>query len=265
MATRLKQIELVRLDSISTANNPMNQRLAQKCPGTWLMIPLHRQSVVWGSLSLFKYEDPYAWEESDIELAQIIADQLTIAIQQSELYQQLQSANQQLEHLANHDKLTQLANRRYFDDYFHQEWLRSARDKVPLAAILCDIDYFKQYNDTYGHPAGDECLVQVAQAIRHVVKRPADLVARYGGEEFAIILPNTAYEGAIQVVQELCELLDRLQIPHSASPVKSQITLSYGIASSIPDVNASPQTLIDRADRALYCAKAEGRNCYRCQ
>lgn len=134
-------------------------------------------------------------------------------LRESQLSQQLEQANQELQRLAFLDSLTQLANRRRFDAYLSQEWKRMARDKTPLALILCGIDFFKAYNDTYGHQAGDHCLQQIAKAISLAAKRPADLVARYGGEEFVVVLPNTKGEGALRVAKEIRLLKCSLLLP----------------------------------------------------
>jgi diguanylate cyclase (GGDEF)-like protein len=189
-----------------------------------------------------------------------LADQLAIAAQQAELYQQLQQANLELLHLATHDRLTGLANRRYFDTYLEQEWRRLQREQAPLSVILCDIDHFKLYNDALGHVAGDECLSKVAQAISAAVKRPADLVARYGGEEFAVILPNTDLAGAQQAVERMRRAVSESNIPHSESPVKPEITLSAGIACVYPSPNLAAAHLVAMADQALYQAKRTGRD-----
>lgn len=172
----------------------------------------------------------------------------------------LQAANQELQRLAYLDGLTQLANRLHFDKCLSQEWRRLAREQLPLSLILCDIDFFKAFNDTYGHPAGDACLRSVADLIRNVVKRPGDLVARYGGEEFAIILPNTPLAGAMQVAVEIQASMRQLQLAHSASTVSQYVTLSLGLAEVVPMVGVDPDRLLDAADRALYLAKTEGRD-----
>ena len=174
---------------------------------------------------------------------------------------ELQKANQELHRLATLDGLTQVANRRCFDEYFNLEWRRLQREKAPLSFILCDVDYFKLYNDTYGHLAGDSCLKQIAQAINDTLKRPADLVARYGGEEFAIILPNTTIEGAVHVAELVQQNIKKMQIIHRQSSVSEFVTLSMGISCVIPQLNLVPIQLIDITDEALYAAKAKGRNC----
>lgn len=172
----------------------------------------------------------------------------------------LQIANKQLQHLAAIDGLTQVANRRSFDQYLAIEWLRMAREQQPISLIMCDIDYFKSYNDTYGHPAGDSCLQLVAGAISRGLKRPADLATRYGGEEFALILPNTDALGAVQVAEMVHQEIQKLLIPHAASAVSEYITLSLGVASTIPSQGFSIEELIATADAALYEAKKQGRN-----
>lgn len=178
------------------------------------------------------------------------------------IQQLLEQANRELEYLANHDKLTELANRRYCDEYLDSEWLRLSREKSPLSVILCDVDYFKAYNDSYGHLTGDECLNKIARTISTAVRRPADLVARYGGEEFIIILPNTNSTGAIDVARLIQQEISRRNIPHKASPIADRITLSYGIACSRPDNTFLARSLVDKADQNLYRAKQNGRNQY---
>lgn len=184
--------------------------------------------------------------------------QAEIALQQAEA--NLKRANLELEKLVNMDGLTQIANRRCFDDRIQQEWLRLYREQQPLSLLLFDVDYFKCYNDYYGHQLGDECLIKIAQAAQQVVCRPADLVARYGGEEFVVILPNTDREGAIAIAQRIHVAIKALDIPHQASEVSNTVTISLGIASLIPTSERSLAILITQADRALYCAKQQGRN-----
>jgi len=174
--------------------------------------------------------------------------------------QQLEEANLALQRLVMIDELTQVANRRRFDEYLNLEWRRLAREQQPLSLIFCDIDYFKLYNDTYGHQVGDECLRRVAQVMEETVYRPADLVARYGGEEFAIILPNTSLQGAAHVTESILAALKAVAIPHAKSITSSQVTLSYGVASMIPCCKLSPTTLVEIADQLLYQAKQTGRD-----
>jgi diguanylate cyclase (GGDEF)-like protein/PAS domain S-box-containing protein len=218
------------------------------------------QNRLWGLLIAHHCSQPRKWQQLEIDLLKQLATQVAIAIQQAELYQQLEIANKRLHCLASVDGLTQIANRRHFDEYLEKEWRRMAREQLPLALILCDIDFFKLYNDTYGHQPGDICLQQVSGAIRLALKRPADLVARYGGEEFAVILPNTSAIGAFMVAESIRSMVKSLEIVHVNSPVNPYVTLSLGVCSMVPSSDNSPRQLIAAADMALYQAKAEGRD-----
>ena len=223
-------------------------------------MPIISEQQLWGVICGKKYALPQHWSLDEIKLLARVAIQLGVAIQQSELYRQLEQVNQELEELAIIDGLTKIANRRKFDEYIAAEWQRLAREKISLSLILCDIDYFKLYNDTYGHQAGDRCLQQVAQAISKAIKRSADLVARYGGEEFAVILPHTTVEGAEYLAQQIRLQVKALQLPHINSPVDIYLTLSLGVAGCIPERDSSPDALIAAADASLYQAKELGRN-----
>jgi diguanylate cyclase (GGDEF)-like protein len=172
----------------------------------------------------------------------------------------LEIVNTKLEQLAQTDALTQIANRRHFDQRLQQEWQRLQRDQKPLSLLLLDVDYFKRYNDFYGHQMGDSCLVQIAQAMRQAVYRTADLVARYGGEEFVVVLPETKAAGAITIANRIQEAISVLAIPHQTSEASDIVTVSIGIATLIPFVEGSPELLISQADHALYDAKQQGRN-----
>lgn len=174
--------------------------------------------------------------------------------------QELQRANQELQRLAILDSLTQIANRRRFDEYLEQEWQRLSREQMPLSLLLCDVDFFKAYNDTYGHQAGDYCLQQIAQTLTLAATRPADLVARYGGEELVVVLPHTPVVGALQVADDIRQRVRALGIVHANSEISHYITLSIGIAGMVPSLEDSPKTLIAAADQALYQAKAGGRD-----
>lgn len=174
--------------------------------------------------------------------------------------QQLAAANQELQQLARIDALTQLANRRYLDEILVKEWGRLGRQQKSLGVLLCDVDFFKDYNDLYGHLAGDRCLQEVSQALQLSVQRSADLVARYGGEEFIILLPETDAIGTQQVARHVHQQISDLAIPHLSSVASDVITLSIGAACTVPEPAHHPSELLEAADRALYAAKAGGRN-----
>ncbi len=174
--------------------------------------------------------------------------------------QALKKAHDKLQMLAVMDGLTKIPNRRRFDEYLETEWRRAFREKKMLSVVLSDIDFFKFFNDTYGHQAGDDCLIQVAQAIQKSVHRASDLVARYGGEEFAMILPDTDTKGACAVAESARKAVEFLCIAHEASNVCSHVTLSLGVASMMPDDTGTPGQLVEMADKALYRAKENGRN-----
>jgi diguanylate cyclase (GGDEF)-like protein len=159
------------------------------------------------------------------------------------------------------DGLTQIANRRRFDEYLATEWARHLRTREPVSLLLCDVDHFKFYNDGYGHQAGDECLKAVATIISHCCRAGA-LVARYGGEEFAVVLPHTGRGAALMVAERIRLALETAALQHSVSPVSSQVTLSIGIGCKIPQLQdaTGARSLIEEADRHLYLAKHRGRN-----
>lgn len=157
------------------------------------------------------------------------------------------------------DGLTGVFNRRYFDHHLPLECLRAARDRKPMSLLMIDVDYFKRFNDHYGHQAGDDCLKRVAQALRAAVKRPADAVVRYGGEEFACLLPDTDLSGALQVANHLEAQVRALCIPHEHSEVLAQVTISIGVATRDPGDEPDGESLLARADANLYKAKVAGR------
>jgi diguanylate cyclase (GGDEF)-like protein len=158
------------------------------------------------------------------------------------------------------DSLTQISNRRGFDQGLAKEWQRLTRENLPISLLLCDIDFFKRYNDRYGHAAGDDCLRTVAKEIESCTRRPADLAARYGGEEFAVILPNTLRDGATFMAEKICRAIANLNIPHESSYVSDHVTISIGISTTSPEFKADPRSLIEAADKGLYLAKNQGRD-----
>ncbi len=191
----------------------------------------------------------------------VLRRQLRQLLKQAQVYKQLEAANQALHQLANVDSLTGLANRRRFDDYLNTQWINLAQEESPLSLILCDVDFFKVYNDKYGHPLGDICLQKLGTALKCKVQKHHDLVARYGGEEFAVIMPNTDIFGAVHVANMIQAGVTDLQIIHDGSAINEHITLSLGVATVMPTWDSSPTDLIVKADKALYQAKAAGRNC----
>ncbi|WP_017296888.1 sensor domain-containing diguanylate cyclase [Nodosilinea nodulosa] len=192
-----------------------------------------------------------------------ITDRKRAEATQADLNQKLKLVNAELNRLATIDGLTEIPNRRSFDQALDLEWQRARRQQKFLSLILCDIDCFKPYNDNYGHLAGDDCLRQVAQVLNGVVQRPGDLAARYGGEEFVLLLPDTALDGAIEIVEKIQAAIAQCRLPHAFSAVAPNITLSFGVVCHRPAVKEhSPRELIHRADLALYQAKARGRNGY---
>lgn len=174
----------------------------------------------------------------------------------------MEDANQKLIRLASTDALTQIANRRSFDDKLATEWLRHHREQQPLAVILGDVDFFKRFNDHYGHPAGDECLRRVASCFKQVITRNGDLAARYGGEEFVVILPNTDIQAASVVAEKLLNTMREMKLPHEFSDASEFVSISLGVSSLIPTSTTSSGILLQNADKALYVAKEKGRNCY---
>ena len=178
----------------------------------------------------------------------------------SERTEALEAANRELYRLATLDGLTQVANRRCFNERLQREWGRLARDRQPLSMIMVDVDYFKPYNDCYGHLQGDDCLYRIAQLLDENLGRSADLVARYGGEEFVVLLPQTPLAGAEYLAWKLQKAIVSLQLLHEPSPISPYVTASFGIASLTPTADLKSNQLIIQADQALYLAKQAGRN-----
>ena len=185
--------------------------------------------------------------------------------QTSELHklnQQLEIKNTELAYLSIVDELTQIVNRRKLNEFLDLEWERLGNQGKPLSVIMCDVDHFKAYNDTYGHLAGDECLVKIAQTLRAITRRTSDLVARYGGEEFVVVLTDTDNIGAERVARNILTEIQNLQIPHSLSSTADVVTVSLGVATVHPDRSRSPEILLQTADQLLYQSKQLSRNTY---
>ncbi|MCF6289396.1 MAG: diguanylate cyclase [Desulfobacterales bacterium] len=185
-------------------------------------------------------------------------DEAFRALQESQ--RKLAEANRTLQKLSALDGLTGIANRRSFDEMLTKEWQRAMRQATPLSLIMLDIDFFKLYNDHYGHQGGDDCLKTVASALEKSLHRETDLLARYGGEEFSAILPETNHEGAMKIAEIMRAAVQAQQIPHAKSTVSDYVSISVGVATCVPDRDAAPDSLIALADQALYLAKENGRN-----
>src|SRR5450830_59645 len=171
----------------------------------------------------------------------------------------LEARNQRLSHQSSMDELTGLANRRHFDEALNTEWQRASRSVTPLSLLMVDIDHFKQYNDNYGHVAGDECLRRVAGVLEQCVRRAGEMVARYGGEEFVLLLPRADMAQACETAEKCLEQMQLEAVPHVASATSPQVTFSIGVACSLPDASLAPRTLVNAADTAMYRAKSGGR------
>lgn len=174
--------------------------------------------------------------------------------------QRLAEANKILQRLSSQDGLTGIPNRRRFDQLLIKEWLRAIRHSSSISIIMLDIDFFKLFNDTYGHQGGDDCLKKVAEILEHSIHRETDMVARYGGEEFVAILPETGVQGALEVAMKMCSQVEAQHIPHKSSKIADHLTISVGVATAVPERGSQPETLVAAADQALYEAKNNGRN-----
>ena len=269
VATKLARPFPITLDEQFLQRGPIDKRCLTQFPGSWLLGPIHlphvsqAQSMIeqpWGVVAIGRKDKTCLWSTEQLEQAKILIDEIAIALHHSLLFEQFKQDNHDLKALALTDSLTGLANRRQFDRYFDAEWHRLAREHQPLTLILCDIDYFKRYNDYYGHPTGDICLAKVGDVLTKCIRRPADLVARYGGEEFAVILPNTDTAGSHSVAEAIRQELAKAAIPHCTSSVSDSITLTMGVATIIPEHHLVSQDLLQAADLALYHAKQQGRD-----
>jgi len=188
-------------------------------------------------------------------------------LQRDDAYRSLQESQRQLKdmnlkllHLSTHDSLTNIPNRYHFDQVFSDEWRRCGRDKTHLSLIMIDIDFFKKYNDGLGHQAGDQCLAKVAGILSTILHRPADHVARYGGEEFVVLLPGVDVKGAQTMAEKMLAQVEAMKIRHPDSPISDYVTISLGVATTMPESTNNPDELLNQADQALYYAKQDGRN-----
>ncbi len=260
----------IAVDEQALQQQPMCQEWLSQYPGAWLLVPIHLMHAhqlqgaaadePWGLVAIGRKDEASRWSLTQQEQVKILVDEVAIALDHCLRHETLKQKKHELQALALTDSLTGLANRRRFDHYFEAEWQRLARERQPLTLILCDIDYFKRYNDYYGHPTGDICLSQVSDVLMCCIRRPADLVARYGGEEFAVVLPNTDTEGGHNVALAIQNQLAQAALPHCTSGVGETVTLTMGIATVVPHHDLDSQDLLQAADLALYHAKQQGRD-----
>jgi diguanylate cyclase (GGDEF)-like protein len=195
-----------------------------------------------------------------LRVRRLKAAERQLILRLTEMSAELAAANRRLELLVTTDALTGLANRRRFSEFLDQEWHRAVRDQTSVALLMLDVDFFKRFNDTRGHQAGDECLRRVAAVIGGRVKRSSDLAARYGGEEFAVVLSGAEEAGALSVAHWIRREIEAQQIPHGGSSVSDHVTVSIGVAVVTPGAGTPPESLTAAADAALYRAKELGRN-----
>ncbi|HJO94568.1 MAG TPA: diguanylate cyclase [Victivallales bacterium] len=227
---------------------------------------LRHNSILLGALYVYKIKF-IRYKNDYISFIKTVISICALAIANSRKYDKLQliqkklcNVNKKLHQLTIIDPLTNIPNRRKFHEYLSRELNLSFRNKLPISVIMADIDYFKKYNDTYGHYCGDKCLQTIAEAIKNSLKRVSDLVGRFGGEEFIIILPNTDSSGALTVASEIQDNVRKLKIEHVSSKISKFVTLSFGVVSITPNKIFSIKDIINYADEALYEAKSEGRN-----
>lgn len=221
------------------------------------------------TVNLLLHDEPYQWL---LALTILLLGTLLgmVARFVNQLLDDLNAAKLQMQEQAHTDPVTQIPNRRFFDQIFKSEWRRAARDSKSLSLLMVDVDYFKRYNDNHGHHAGDQCLQIIAQCIRASARRPADVVARHGGEEFVVLLPNTSLGDAAGLAEGLRKNIEAQRIPHTDNSIPRIVTVSIGVAACVPVVSGSkpmgdnavtyPAMLLKAADRALYRAKRNGRN-----
>ncbi len=217
-------------------------------------------TYLWGLFVVQECHQPRQWEPWETQMVRDIAAQLSLAIQHCELYEQLKEANQELKQLAAFDSLTQLSNRRRFEQILQKEWRRLSRERSPLGLIICEIDYFLLYTETYGHLSGEFCLQLLADAVRQAIKRPADIAFRYSAEAFALLLPHTDLAGTLHVARMIQHNVIGLDLEHKTSPVAQTLTLSMGTSSLVPRTDLQHQLLVELAQYALNQAKTNGYN-----
>ncbi|MET0119555.1 MAG: diguanylate cyclase [Candidatus Thiodiazotropha sp. 6PLUC9] len=264
-------------DAVHEGEFSQDPYMLKTMPQSVLCVPLRRERFE-GVLYMENNLTKGVFTEERVEIIRLLAAQASVAIENARLYEQVQDysrtleekvvertarleqLNEELQGLAERDGLTGVANRRRGDNYLEEVWTRQRREKSPLSIIMLDVDHFKAFNDNYGHQAGDECLVAVAEALFAQLLRPTDLVARYGGEEFILILPNTDRTGVAHVGEQVRRAIEELAIKHEHSSIGAVVTVSAGTATMVPSVMGGTEQLLREADIALYRAKRMGRN-----
>lgn len=267
-------IEYVQLTRSSLLlNNPAadsrfanNAYVQQRQPKSVLCLPVHTQGKLVALVYLENNLMENAFTSKHQHALELLSSQAAISLVNARLYESLerkvQERTEELRRMSMKDGLTGISNRRSFDERLAVELRRGLRSQAPLSLLMIDIDHFKLYNDAYGHFQGDDCIKAVARSLAGVVSRPSDLVARYGGEEFAILLPETDVDVAVRVAESCLKALAELGIPHACSTAGDFVSLSIGVCTLVVTPEATPSTLITRADQALYQAKRAGRNRY---
>ncbi|MDB9529318.1 diguanylate cyclase [Oscillatoria sp. CS-180] len=257
----LLDAQMPGMDGFTCCAN-LKASMREKCPPVIMITGLADQSSVDRAFAVGAID--YATKPIHLSILRHRVHQVLrereLMQQLATINQQLASTNRELQYLTRVDSLTQVANRRSLEETLIREWARLMRAQKPLGVILCDIDFFKRYNDLYGHPAGDYCLKQVSRLLQLSILRPVDFVARYGGEEFAILLPETDINGTMNVASRIHTNIRNAAIPHANSQAADIVTLSVGVTCSIPQATISNGDLFKIADQALYSAKAKGRN-----
>ncbi len=237
----------------SAEENLADQKQKDSCQNSdGFSMPVTGSSGLLGIIEVRGLKLPWHREQYK-DLAARIVNICGMALENARHYQQIKD-------LSEKDGLTGIANRRYLEDHLENEWRRMKRVNKPLTLLMCDIDYFKNYNDYYGHQAGDDCLKAFAQILKENCRRPGDLAARYGGEEFILVLPETDLQGGRQQAEKICSAIEALAIEHKTSKTSDYVTVSIGLASAVPSAESRVDELLALADQMLYAAKKGGRN-----
>lgn len=250
----LLDIIMPEMDGYEVIENLKDNTQTQNIPVIFLTAKTSKEDLLKGfQLGSVDYIAKPFFEEE-------IKARLKTHLDNRQLIKQLESANKKLEQISLSDPLTGIANRRYFDQFLEQMFSITQRERKPLSLLIIDVDYFKKYNDCYGHFAGDQCLQTIAETLDNFANRGGDLASRYGGEEFAMILSDTSSENAEQFASNCRMAVEALQIPHSASDISEYITISIGITTLEGKIGETIEQILQDADKALYQAKSGGRN-----